>query len=141
MECLCCYSCCVIIYFFFFKQNTAYEMRISDWSSDVCSSDLYWSWLRIVVRSSAPFSPEAPVKGCTMNCALPVGVFQTLCEAPTVRRKPPFLRTRLLKSRKSGKTASMASRIDRKSVVKGKRVSVRVDFGGRRIIKKKQKTQ
>src|SRR3546814_7994556 len=26
--------------FFFFKQNTAYEMRISDWSSDVCSSDL-----------------------------------------------------------------------------------------------------
>src|SRR3546814_5436004 len=25
---------------FFFKQNTAYEMRISDWSSDVCSSDL-----------------------------------------------------------------------------------------------------
>src|SRR3546814_1101190 len=29
---------CVII--FFFKQKTAYEMRISDWSSDVCSSDL-----------------------------------------------------------------------------------------------------
>src|SRR3546814_4004686 len=28
------------IVFFFFKQNTAYEMRISDWSSDVCSSDL-----------------------------------------------------------------------------------------------------
>src|SRR3546814_2600670 len=31
---LCCYV------FFFFKQKTAYEMRISDWSSDVCSSDL-----------------------------------------------------------------------------------------------------
>src|SRR3546814_5710509 len=29
---------CVL--FFFFKQKTAYEMRISDWSSDVCSSDL-----------------------------------------------------------------------------------------------------
>src|SRR3546814_4471486 len=28
-------------YFFFFKQKTAYEMRISDWSSDVCSSDLF----------------------------------------------------------------------------------------------------
>src|SRR3546814_1165847 len=27
------------MYFFFFKQKTAYEMRISDWSSDVCSSD------------------------------------------------------------------------------------------------------
>src|SRR3546814_3850818 len=29
-----------MIFFFFFKQKTAYEMRISDWSSDVCSSDL-----------------------------------------------------------------------------------------------------
>src|SRR3546814_19502900 len=28
------------MFFFFFKQKTAYEMRISDWSSDVCSSDL-----------------------------------------------------------------------------------------------------
>src|SRR3546814_4081480 len=31
---------CVFLLFFFFKQKTAYEMRISDWSSDVCSSDL-----------------------------------------------------------------------------------------------------
>src|SRR3546814_1368654 len=30
----------VMCVFFFFKQKTAYEMRISDWSSDVCSSDL-----------------------------------------------------------------------------------------------------
>src|SRR3546814_19703807 len=30
----------VLSLFFFFKQKTAYEMRISDWSSDVCSSDL-----------------------------------------------------------------------------------------------------
>src|SRR3546814_4069233 len=30
----------VVCGFFFFKQKTAYEMRISDWSSDVCSSDL-----------------------------------------------------------------------------------------------------
>src|SRR3546814_6210779 len=30
----------LLIIFFFFKQKTAYEMRISDWSSDVCSSDL-----------------------------------------------------------------------------------------------------
>src|SRR3546814_4912286 len=30
---------CIVV-FFFFKQKTAYEMRISDWSSDVCSSDL-----------------------------------------------------------------------------------------------------
>src|SRR3546814_8641007 len=31
----------VFLLFFFFKQKTAYEMRISDWSSDVCSSDLF----------------------------------------------------------------------------------------------------
>src|SRR3546814_2909573 len=31
-------NCCIFV--FFFKQKTAYEMRISDWSSDVCSSDL-----------------------------------------------------------------------------------------------------
>src|SRR3546814_5673929 len=35
------YSCIYFLFFFFFKQKTAYEMRISDWSSDVCSSDLY----------------------------------------------------------------------------------------------------
>src|SRR3546814_10677703 len=35
---LCLYMCMMV--FFFFKQKTAYEMRISDWSSDVCSSDL-----------------------------------------------------------------------------------------------------
>src|SRR3546814_18802632 len=36
----------VVVFFsiFFFKQKTAYEMRISDWSSDVCSSDLLLSW-------------------------------------------------------------------------------------------------
>src|SRR3546814_8242749 len=36
------YTCCclILLLFFFFKQKTAYEMRISDWSSDVCSSDL-----------------------------------------------------------------------------------------------------
>src|SRR3546814_6625926 len=31
---------CLLFVFFFFKQKTAYELRISDWSSDVCSSDL-----------------------------------------------------------------------------------------------------
>src|SRR3546814_10419315 len=39
-------------WFFFFKQKTAYEMRISDWSSDVCSSDL-----RALRRSPVMISP------------------------------------------------------------------------------------
>src|SRR3546814_6639814 len=39
---LCCAAVVMLLslFFFFFKQKTAYEMRISDWSSDVCSSDL-----------------------------------------------------------------------------------------------------
>src|SRR3546814_12152017 len=43
----------VISLFFFFKQKTAYEMRISDWSSDVCSSDLQLK-LRLAVPRRAP---------------------------------------------------------------------------------------
>src|SRR3546814_7952233 len=35
----------LFFWFFFFKQKTAYEMRISDWSSDVCSSDLLFGAL------------------------------------------------------------------------------------------------
>src|SRR3546814_11867545 len=49
--------------FFFFKQKTAYEMRISDWSSDVCSSDLSCDWpgnvrqLRNVVERTVILAP------------------------------------------------------------------------------------
>src|SRR3546814_1243090 len=48
----------MVICFFFFKQKTAYEMRISDWSSDVCSSDLKPAKLHEFVhleRSSGAF--------------------------------------------------------------------------------------
>src|SRR3546814_7693129 len=34
------YLLLLVLFFFFFKQKTSYELRISDWSSDVCSSDL-----------------------------------------------------------------------------------------------------
>src|SRR3546814_6578730 len=44
-----------VSYFFFFKQKTAYEMRISDWSSDVCSSDL----LKTSLQEGAIFDREA----------------------------------------------------------------------------------
>src|SRR3546814_5956645 len=47
----------MIYMFFFFKQKTAYDMRISDWSSDVCSSDLIndaWS-----IGASIGFSYQA----------------------------------------------------------------------------------
>src|SRR3546814_5964168 len=44
--------CFLLLYFCFFKQKTAYEMRISDWSSDVCSSDLF-----------SPSPPPSPREG------------------------------------------------------------------------------
>src|SRR3546814_2140644 len=47
---------------FFFKQKTAYDMRISDWSSDVCSSDLQVRGARIgePVRKTRADVPERP---------------------------------------------------------------------------------
>src|SRR3546814_4463832 len=58
-------SCC----FFFCKQKTAYEMRISDWSSDVCSSDLLDASEVVVVGDPVPttrpvtFTRESPRYG------------------------------------------------------------------------------
>src|SRR3546814_1984257 len=39
-------------FIFFFKQNTAYDLRIRDWSSDVCSSDLCFSWRSATAAAS-----------------------------------------------------------------------------------------
>src|SRR3546814_11455768 len=64
----------VALLFFFFKQKTAYEMRISDWSSDVCSSDLgpsqatgaafigYQPFAGLLAAYSAAFSTLKPSK-------------------------------------------------------------------------------
>src|SRR3546814_4874455 len=53
---------------FFFKQKTAYEMRISDWSSDVCSSDLiawpFASW----TRCARPQAPHAGRRRHDRHC-------------------------------------------------------------------------
>src|SRR3546814_4274709 len=51
----------VFVLFFFFKQKTAYEMRISDWSSDVCSSDL--SSTVLLTYSSSPSGDRASLCG------------------------------------------------------------------------------
>src|SRR3546814_12188179 len=99
----------LLYFFFFFKQKTAYEMRISDWSSDVCSSDL------------------ASVPARRGGRALDHGRVR-------LRRAGRRLRDRL---EPDAAEEEPRRRGDRKSVVSGKSVSVRVDLGGRRIIKKK----
>src|SRR3546814_18840301 len=95
-----------------FKQKTAYEMRISDWSSDVCSSDLgvyrrLFAGLGLldhIVHHAFHHGGEAAALGAGGG----------------------------------SQAFALAHVQNRKSVVEGKRVSVRVDIGGRRTIKKIQ---
>src|SRR3546814_2330574 len=60
----------VAYYVFFFKQKTAYEMRISVWSSDVCSSDLSTRW-RGRSRNDGRYrrGGGCPVRGQLRTCA------------------------------------------------------------------------
>src|SRR3546814_4282607 len=62
----CCVECIcsgilrsVVFCVFFFKQKTAYEMRISDWSSDVCSSDLPNGRIPLLELEDGTFLPES----------------------------------------------------------------------------------
>src|SRR3546814_19618134 len=104
---------------FFFKQKTAYEMRISDWSSDVCSSDL--------PRNQA-FAVYAAMTGIGSVAGLIAGGVLTELSWRLV----------FLINVPIGLLVAIGAIfvLDRKSVVSGKSVSVRVDLGGRRIIKK-----
>src|SRR3546814_21066654 len=78
---------CVIV--FFFKQKTAYEMRISDWSSDVCSSDLAPSPPAACTATCAPDTRTTPLSWQPLD-ASPTQVtvpLPTSCE-PDERRRP-----------------------------------------------------
>src|SRR3546814_3020749 len=71
----------VIGFFFFVKQKTAYEMRISDWSSDVCSSDLggfgFWGKVDGVLTMSPLLSGTSPATATLINGALNAGTLKT----------------------------------------------------------------
>src|SRR3546814_11742760 len=108
--------------FFLFKQKTAYEMRISDWSSDVCSSDLNRTHLfESRLRSFTHDASE--LRNGRSGQRYPIRRFLLPSLSPPLPSAPLH------------PTSSTLSE-DRKSVVSGKSVSVRVDFGGRSIIKK-----
>src|SRR3546814_17608725 len=106
----------------FFKQKTAYEMRISDWSSDVCSSDL-------PPRQSA-LRPEARTRRMVSD---------------TIRRGGGACRTTHMEWAAPDVAAPRPSppsptSADRKSAGEGQSVSVSVHLGGRRILEKKNNT-
>src|SRR3546814_8275647 len=96
---------------FFFKQKTAYEMRISDWSSDVCSSDLFeaaWAFfggvfatvipdnMKTVVYQANPLEPRlnqafveyAQARGCVVDPAK----VRPPHDKPRVEQVVPFVR-------------------------------------------------
>src|SRR3546814_18530056 len=80
--------CACLCVFFFFKQKTAYEMRISDWSSDVCSSDLAMN----VTSAPAPAGvDEAAVAGLEM-------VPSRLVRPPRAKASPVPLECRYLQT-------------------------------------------
>src|SRR3546814_1183659 len=66
----------VMSFIFFFKQKTAYEMRISDWSSDVCSSDLYLEFFNVTKIYPTPKGPLTVVDG--FNLLMDKGEFISL---------------------------------------------------------------
>src|SRR3546814_11212895 len=98
-------------------------MRISDWSSDVCSSDL-------------PLNPNLKLKAIADERNWPVQRFASRGTPSWV----DYTRTIYATGSLVGAfAAGLPIWADRKSVVSGKRVSVRVDLGGRRFIKKNTK--
>src|SRR3546814_15978314 len=113
---------------FFVKQKTAYELRISDWSSDVCSSDRLQSCSsrakpQIPVR--APYEGSGVTKEAKLHKSAP-GLSPSHCQPPPRSISSPHV-------------APLYQRV-RQSVLWGKRESVRVDHVTRSIIKKKRKS-
>src|SRR3546814_14008096 len=111
----------LFIHFFFFKQKTADEMRISDWSSDVCSSDLAGAR---PARKPRRQRVENPGAGRDDDNERGNQEFDAHGRCPQGGVTFAATGWRVGKGK------------DRKSVVKGKSVSVRLDLGGRRTIKK-----
>src|SRR3546814_20081744 len=121
-------------------------MRISDWSSDVCSSDLLPRLRRDLGHPAAAGGAVAHHHGPRPGVAvdphrrqpadqLPDAALRLLAVLPA-RRRPEggHHRTDLCR----GRALHRAADLDRQSVVEGKSVSVRLDIGGSRILKKKK---
>src|SRR3546814_19266094 len=106
---------------FFFKQKTAYEIRISDWSSDVCSSDR-WSFLRQREGRRVPAAVHLPGPH-----ACPAPGFDDALGSTSRLASSSCQPTHVSRRRRGA---------DRKSAVQGTRVSLRVYIGGLLYLKK-----
>src|SRR3546814_19793221 len=95
-------------------------MRISDWSSDLCSSDLG--------------TRTKPASVVSLNSMMVMKSWIDRMKKASTTTSQANTSTRIVTA-----LSKKVVKPDRKRVVKGKSVSVRVDLGGRRIIKKKNK--
>src|SRR3546814_18302475 len=115
-------------------------MRISDWSSDVCSSDLHYSSAFTVLMRAAGI-PARVVTGYQGGYWNKLGDYLLVRNSDAHAWSEVWLAGRgWVRVDPTGAVRpERVSLGDRKSVVSGKSVSVRVGLGGRRIIKKKKK--
>src|SRR3546814_17474574 len=121
-------------FFFFFKQKTAYEMRISDWSSDVLLFRSI-SFLQLRAGGCRRWNSTQEPNRCLRRC-----IHRLLGGARNHRVCPALRRFCRLPPGTSPTYCNDAKQADRTSFVSGKSVSVRLDIGGRRIITKNKKT-
>src|SRR3546814_16934658 len=115
------YALSVSWFFFFFKQKTAYEMRISDWSSDVCSSDLR-QHVGIAPPRRAERRPLVVIEGVPTDIDHRVDRTRPAQPAPArLVADPavqPFLRHRIiLIVRRFGDEGNQARRLDPDNIV------------------------
>src|SRR3546814_4856075 len=118
---------------FFSNQKTAYEGRVSDWSSDVCSSDLQESGVDLRTRLAV----AKIVLGGSRRHPIQASVLQRLQPSITLPRAGPPIQ--LLMHLEAA--LKRHNRPDRKRVGSGTGESVRVELGGRRYNKKNNETK
>src|SRR3546814_17280195 len=135
---------------FFFRQKTAYDMRISDWSSDVCSSDLHGP------RAGIHQMPGMLGLGCAVRggrnicgCDHLPQLFLVVTVSSVDRRARRVVGSGMFRPEKgvgqrdrchNVQVAVLGDLRDRKSVVYGKSLSLRVGLVGRRIFKPNTET-
>src|SRR3546814_18461786 len=116
---------------FFFKQKTAYEMRISDWSSDVCSSDL-------LTRSALLLAGRLVLTALVAHLALPVFLLllaSTLAGAVAALLVATLIAALIVLGGHVSLLFTFLGAEDRTRVVKGNSWSLRIVLGGRCILK------
>src|SRR3546814_14411944 len=107
-------------------------MRISDWSSDVCSSDL-----KVATPEAVPGVVRQRRKEDALNGGVGAQGFRNLHRGGCLPLKARCQRAEAALSKEA--VVGRNAEADRKSVGSGKSVSVSVDTGGRRMLKKKNK--